>query len=83
MSIVIVVCWHESREKLKEVGKPSLTTFVKKSDSQSSNYAGFNPILQKFYERICEIIVSKTVCGIFLFFYQSSFINDFMEKNNF
>ena len=31
---------------------------------------------------ICEIIVPKTVYGI-LFFCQSSFINNFMEKNNF
>ena len=40
-------------------------------------------ILQKFYEMICEIIVSKTVCGIFLIFCRSSFINNFMLKNNF
>ena len=50
--------------------------------SKSSNSSGFNPILQKFYEMICEIIISKTVCGIFLFFCQSRFINNFMEKNN-
>ena len=37
--------------------------------SKSSNSSGFNPILQKFYEMICEIIVSKTVCGIFLLFF--------------
>ena len=51
--------------------------------SKSSNSSGFNPILQKFYEMICEIIVSKTVYGIFLFFCQLSFINNFMVKNNF
>ena len=32
---------------------------------------------------ICEIIVFKTVCGIFLIFCRSSFINNFMVKNNF
>ena len=32
---------------------------------------------------ICEIIVSKTVCGIFLIFCRSSFINNFMVKNSF
>ena len=57
--------------------------------SKSSDSLWFNPILQKFYEMICEIIVSKTVRRISLFFFflffvcQSSFINDFMEKNNF
>ena len=51
--------------------------------SKSSNSSGFNPILQKFYEMICEIIVSKMVCGIFLIFCRSSFINNFMVKNNF
>ena len=51
--------------------------------SKSSNSSGFNRILQKFYEMICEITVSKTVCGIFLIFCRSSFINNFMVKNNF
>ena len=51
--------------------------------SKSSNSSGFNPILQKFYEMICEVIVSKIVCGIFLIFCRSSFINNFMLKNNF
>ena len=51
--------------------------------SKSSNSSGFNPILQKFYKMICEIIVSKTVCGIFLIFCRSSFINNFMVKNSF
>ena len=51
--------------------------------SKSSNSLGFHPILQKFYKMICEIIVSKTMCGIFLIFYRSSFINNFMVKNGF
>ena len=51
--------------------------------SKSSSSSGFNSILQKFYEMIYEIIVSKTVCGIFLIFSRSSFINNFMLKNNF
>ena len=51
--------------------------------SKSSNSSGFNPILQKFYEMICEIIVSKTVCGIFLIFCRSSFIDNFIVKSNF
>ena len=56
---------------------------ITSAHSKSSNSSGFNPILQKFYEMICEIIVSKTVCGIFLIFCRSSFINNFMAKNNF
>ena len=51
--------------------------------SKSSNSSGFNSIIQKFYEMICKIITSKTVCEIFIFFCQSRFINSFMEKNNF
>ena len=44
------------------------------------NFSGSNPILQKFYEMICEIIVSKTMCGIFL---DRVLFNNFMVKNNF
>ena len=51
--------------------------------SKSSNSSGFNPILQKLYQTICDIIVSKMVFEISLFFCQSSFINNFMEKTNF
>ena len=51
--------------------------------SKSSNSSGFNPILQNFYEMICEIIIFKIVWVIFLFFCQSRFINSFTEKNNF
>ena len=51
--------------------------------SKNSNSSGFKPILQEFYEMICEVIVSKTVCGIFSFFCQSSFINNFKKKSNF
>ena len=51
--------------------------------SKSSNSSGFSPILQRFYKMICEIIFSKTVCGIFLIFCRSSFVNNFMVKNNF
>ena len=43
--------------------------------SKSCNSSGFNPILQKFYEMICEMIVSKTMCGTFLIFCRSSLIN--------
>ena len=32
---------------------------------------------------ICEIIFSKTVCGIFLIFCRLRFINNFVVKNNF
>ena len=62
---------------LKEVGKPSLTIFVKNNDNQcllENSSLGFSPILQKFDEMICEIIISKAVPGIFF---------NFMEKNNF
>ena len=51
--------------------------------SKCSNASGFNPILLKFYEMIYEIIISKTMCGIFLIFCPSSFINNFIVKNNF
>ena len=51
--------------------------------SKSSNSSEFNPILQKIYKMICEIIVSKTVCGIFLIFCRSSFVNNFILKNSF
>ena len=51
--------------------------------SKSFNSSGFNPILREFYEMICKIIVSKTLCGIFFIFCRSSFINNFMVKNNF
>ena len=44
--------YYELWEKLKEVGKPTLTIFIKKvitsAYSKSSKSAGFNPILQKF-----------------------------------
>ena len=40
-------------------------------------------MLQKFYKMICDIIVSKTVCGIFLIFSWSSFIDNFMVMNSF
>ena len=56
---------------------------ITSAHSKSSNSSGFNPILQKFYDMICEIIVSKTMCGIFLIFCRSSFISNFMVKNNF
>ena len=66
---------------------PHWTVFIKKvitsTNSTSSNSSGFNPILQKFYKMICEIIVSKTVSEIFLIFCWSSFINNFMAKNSF
>ena len=51
--------------------------------TKSSNFSVFNPILQKFYEMIREIVVSKTVCGILLIFCRSSFIKNFIVKNNF
>ena len=51
--------------------------------SKSSNSSGFNPILQKFYKMTYRIIVSKMMCGIFLIFCRSSFINNFMVKNSF
>ena len=56
---------------------------ITSAHSKSFYSSGFNTILQKFYEMICEIIVCKMVCGIFLIFCWSSFINDFMVKNNF
>lgn len=56
----------------KELLKSSLTIFLKKlitsAYSMSSISLGLNPVLQKFYEMICQITVSKMVCGIFLVF---------------
>ena len=51
--------------------------------SKRSNSSGFNSVLQKFYEMICQIIVSKTVCGIFLIFVRLRFISNFIVKVNF
>ena len=51
--------------------------------SKSSNSSWFNPILLKFCVMICEIIVYKTVCGIFLIFCRSNFINYLIVKSNF
>ena len=56
---------------------------ITSAHSKNPNFSGFNPILQKFYEMICEIVVSKTLCRFFLIFYRLSFINNFMVKNNF
>ena len=56
---------------------------ITSAHSKSSHSSGINPILQKFYKMICEIIVSKTLCGIFLIFCRLSFINNFMVKNSF
>ena len=84
--IFYIICYHEPRKKLKEVGKPSLFLLKKviaSAHSKGSKSSGFNSILQKFYKIICEIIVSKTLCGIFLIFGRSSFINNFMVKSNF
>ena len=60
-----------------------LQKVITTAHSKSSNSSGFNPILRKFYEMIYKIIVSKTLCGIFFIFFRSSFINNFMVKNNF
>ena len=50
---------------------------------KSPIFLGFNPILQKFYEMICEILDSKTMCGILLVFWYSYFINNFVVKTKF
>ena len=55
---------------------------ITRAYSKSSNFVGLNPNLHKFCE-ICEIIFFKTVCGIFLIFCRSRFMNDFFVKNNF
>ena len=84
MSIAIIVMNHaKSYRRLESPHwRSSLKKVITSAYSKSSNSSGFNPILQKFYEMVCEIIVFKIVCGIFLFFCQLSFINNFM-KNNF
>ena len=72
-----------------EVRKASPTVFFKINPvktgvySKSSNSSEFNPVLQKFYEVICEIIIYKKLGGIFLIFCLSSFINNFIVKNSF
>ena len=56
---------------------------ITSAHSKSSNSpAEFNSILQKFYKMTCKIIVSRTVCGIFLIFCRSSYFN-FMVMNRF
>ena len=50
---------------------------------RAPNSLGFNPILQKFGEMICEIIVRITVWEIFLIFCHLCFIKSFVVKNNF
>ena len=50
---------------------------------KSSNCLGFNPILQKFYEMICEILVSKIMSEIFFIFYHSCFTNNFIVNSKF
>ena len=80
-----LVSW--TSQKVKGGWKSLLTIFVKKlipsGYSKSSNSSEFTPILQKYYEMICEIIVSTTMCGMFLIFCPLSFANSFMVKNNF
>ena len=56
---------------------------ITSAHSKSFNSPGFNPIMQKFYQIICEIIVTKTVCVTFLIFCRSSFISNFLVKNSF
>ena len=56
---------------------------ITSAHSKSSHSSAINPILQKFYKMICEIIVSKILCGIFLIFCRLVFINNFMVKNSF
>ena len=69
--------------------KFSIKNFFSKCDQirrcycKSYNSFGFNPILQKSCEMICEIIFSKTVRGIFCIFCRSRFINSFVVKNIF
>ena len=56
---------------------------ITRAYSRSSNSLGFNHIFQKFSEIICEIIFSTMMCGSFLTFWRSRFINNFVMKNNF
>ena len=56
---------------------------ITSAHSKSFNSPGFNPIMPKFYQIICEIIVTKTVCVTFLIFCRSSFISNFLVKNSF
>ena len=51
--------------------------------SKSSNSSGFNPILQKIYDVICEIIVCKMVCRIFLIVRRSNFVDNFIVNSTF
>ena len=56
---------------------------ITSAHSKSSNSSRFKQILQKFYKLICELIVFKIECGIFLIFCRLSFIKNFMMKNSF
>ena len=58
----------------------------KKTDGQcllQEFQPGFDPILQKLCQIICEVIFSKMVCGIYLNFCFSRSVNNFVVKNNF
>ena len=80
----LLLTW--TTQKVKGSWKVSLFLLKKviaSAHSKISNSSGFNPIVQKFYEMICEIIASKTLCGFFLIFCRSNFINNFMVKSNF
>ena len=56
---------------------------ITSAHSNSSNSVGLNLIFQKFYKMIYEMIVSEKLCGIFLIFCGSIFINNYMVKNSF
>ena len=51
--------------------------------SKTSTSLRSNLILQRFCEMIWDIIFSRTVCGYFLFFCRSRFINNFVANSIF
>ena len=71
MSIVYIVCSHEPREKLKEVGVHTV---------RAPTLQGF--ILSYLREDLWDNCLHNRVRNFFWFFCRSSFINNFMVKNN-
>ena len=60
-----------------------LKKLITSTYSNRSNSLGFNIILKKFCEMICEIILSKKACSVFLIFCSASFVKIFIVKRTF
>ena len=59
------------------------TPFLQSTSGPLLLSLGFNHVLEKLCDIICQITVSKTVCRIFLIFFRLRFINNLIVKSNF